>query len=85
MITVVKLQKWQPHQGLVSRRSLFLLLFFLYYDSEFLRGCRLLETVINFGSQSQRGPAGEDRKISRAGDLLSEDNQQRRSRNTKAF
>lgn len=52
---------------------------------EFLGGCRLLETVINSGSLSQWGPAEEDRRISRAGDLLSEDNQWRGSRNTKAF
>lgn len=37
-----------------------------------LGGCRLLETVINSGSLSQREPGVEDRKISRPGDLLSE-------------
>lgn len=31
-----------------------------------------METVINSGSLSQRGSAVEDRKISRAGDMLSE-------------
>lgn len=46
------------------------------YDSEFLRGCRLLQTVINSGSLSQRGSAVEDRKISRAGDSLSEHNRE---------
>lgn len=44
------------------------------YETKFLRGCRLLETVINSGSLSQRGSAVEDRKISRAGDSLSERN-----------
>lgn len=44
------------------------------YDSEFLGGYRLLQTVINSGSRSQRGSAVEDRKISRVGDSLSEHN-----------
>lgn len=44
------------------------------YDSEFLGGYRLLQTVINSGSRSQRGSAVEDRKISRVGDSLSENN-----------
>lgn len=48
------------------------------YESEFLGGCRLLEAVINSGSLSQRGSAVEDRKISRAGDSLSEHNHGRR-------
>lgn len=55
------------------------------YDSEFLRGCRLLQTVINSGSLSQRGSAVEDRKISRAGDSLSEHNQGRGAGDTKTF
>lgn len=44
------------------------------YDSEFHGGYRLLQTVINSGSRSQRGSAVEDRKISRVGDSLSEHN-----------
>lgn len=46
-------------------------------ESEILCGCRLLETVINYGSLSQWGSATEDRKISRAGDSVSEHNQRK--------
>lgn len=42
-----------------------------------LGGWGLLETVINSGSLSQRGAAVEDRKISGAGDSVSEHNQGR--------